>query len=239
MDKKRKPLRALVTGGTKGIGLAITEKLLSEGHEVFSTGTRKKGKVARGGTYVHADFKNKESLDIFLTFLRNNKFDILINNAGINKIDSFIDIKEDDFDEILAINLKAPFLISQACIKHMLESDWGRIINITSVFSKVSREFRASYSASKFALDGLTAAISAELSSSNILVNSVSPGFIETDLTKKILGSSGMEEIKDTIPIRRLGSPKEIAEFVCWLASEENTYITGQNLAIDGGFTRV
>ena len=121
----------------------------------------------------------------------------------------------------------------------MKESNWGRIINVTSIFSKVSKESRASYSASKFGLDGLTAAMSAELSSFNILVNSVSPGFIETDLTHRILGKTGIEEIRKTIPIGRLGSVKEIASFISWLASDENTYISGQNLVIDGGFTRV
>ncbi len=239
MNKINKPLKALITGGTKGIGLSISQKFVSEGLHVICTGTKEDGKVAHGCEYIQADFLNRDSMESFLKFLSKNKIDILINNAGINKIDPFIEVKEKDFDDIFKVNIKAPFLISQACLKHMKKSDWGRIVNITSVFSKVSKQYRAAYSTSKFALDGMTAAISAELSSSNILINSVSPGFIETDLTKGILGVSGIEKIKKDIPMKRLGSPEEIASFVCWLASEENTYITGQNLVIDGGFTRV
>jgi 3-oxoacyl-[acyl-carrier protein] reductase len=231
--------RALVTGATRGIGLAIAKKLIEQGCEVLSTGTQKNPKTAVGSDYQQVDFTNDVSTKNFLSFLGNNNFDILVNNAGINHIDKFTEIKEDDFNRILEVNLKAPFLISQEVVKKMKESNWGRIINVTSIFSKVSRESRASYSASKFALDGLTAAMSAELSSSNILINSVSPGFIETDLTKEILGKAGIKEIQKTIPIGRLGSVEEIASFVAWLVSEENTYISGQNLVIDGGFIRV
>lgn len=231
--------RALVTGSTRGIGLAIVENLLDQGCEVLSTGTQKSPKVAKGSEYHQVDFTDKDSLGSFLSYLDTTNFDILINNAGINEIDKFTEIPEDHFNRILEVNLIAPFLISQKVVKKMKDSNWGRIINVTSIFSKVSKESRASYSASKFGLDGLTAAMSAELSSSNILVNSVSPGFIETDLTNKILGKAGIEEVQKTIPIGRLGSVKEIASFISWLASDENTYISGQNLIIDGGFTRV
>tara|TARA_B100000575_G_C23045424_1_gene601767 strand:+ start:89 stop:805 length:717 start_codon:yes stop_codon:yes gene_type:complete len=231
--------KALVTGATRGIGLAVAEKLLEQGYEVLSTGTQKNPKTAKGSDYKQVDFTSAVSIKNFLSFLGNSNFDILVNNAGINHIDKFTEIKEDDFNRILDVNLKAPFLISQAVVKKMKESNWGRIINVTSIFSKVSKESRASYSASKFALDGLTAAMSAELSSSNILINSVSPGFIETDLTKNILGRAGIKEIQKSIPIGRLGSVEEIASFIAWLVSDENTYISGQNLVIDGGFIRV
>ena len=231
--------KALVTGATRGIGLAVAEKLIEQGYEVLSTGTQKNPKTAKGSDYKQVDFTSEVSIKNFLSFLGNSNFDILVNNAGINHIDKFTEIKEDDFNRILDVNLKAPFLISQEVVKKMKESNWGRIINVTSIFSKVSKESRASYSASKFALDGLTAAMSAELSSSNILINSVSPGFIETDLTKNILGRAGIKEIQKSIPIGRLGSVEEIASFIAWLVSEENTYISGQNLVIDGGFIRV
>ena len=231
--------KALVTGATRGIGLAVAEKLIEQGYEVLSTGTQKNPKTAKGSDYKQVDFTSEVSIKNFLSFLGNSNFDILVNNAGINHIDKFTEIKEDDFNRILDVNLKAPFLISQEVVKKMKESNWGRIINVTSIFSKVSKESRASYSASKFALDGLTAAMSAELSSSNILINSVSPGFIETDLTKNILGRAGIKEIQKSIPIGRLGSVEEIASFIAWLVSEENTYTSGQNLVIDGGFIRV
>ena len=116
---------------------------------------------------------------------------------------------------------------------------WGRIVNITSVFSIVGKEFRAPYSASKFGLDGMTASLAAEVAESGVLVNSVAPGFIDTELTRKVLGEQGMQEMATKVPIRRMGNPEEVARLVLWLASNENTFVSGQNIAIDGGFSRV
>ena len=121
----------------------------------------------------------------------------------------------------------------------MREQKWGRIVNISSIWGKISKAYRAPYSASKFAIDGLTAAISAEVAADGVLVNSVAPGFIDTDLTRNILGSEGMQQLALEVPIKRVGTTEEIAEFVVWLAGLDNTYISGQNIAIDGGFTRV
>ena len=121
----------------------------------------------------------------------------------------------------------------------MRELKWGRIVNISSIWGKISKAYRAPYSASKFAIDGLTAAISAEVAADGVLVNSVAPGFIDTDLTRNILGSEGMQQLALEVPIKRVGTTEEIAEFVVWLAGLDNTYISGQNIAIDGGFTRV
>lgn len=231
--------KALVTGASRGIGLAIAKKLIKEGVEVISTGTKPEGHHAKGSSYLQVDFLDKNSTNNFIKRIKDKRIDILVNNAGINKIDRFEEISETDFDKILQVNLKAPFLIAQTVVKHMKEKNWGRVVNIASIFSKLSKAQRASYSASKFALDGLTAAMSAELSEFNILVNTVSPGFINTELTKEILGAEGIRGIKDTIPSKRLGEPEEIAAFVSWLVSEENNYISGQNLIIDGGFSRV
>jgi 3-oxoacyl-[acyl-carrier protein] reductase len=124
-------------------------------------------------------------------------------------------------------------------IPGMRARGWGRIVNISSIFGKVSREFRAVYSTSKFGLDGMTAALAAEVAADGILANCVAPGFIDTDLTRRILGEKGIAELVDRIPIKRLGTPEEIAALVVWLAGPENTYLSGQNIAIDGGFTRV
>jgi NAD(P)-dependent dehydrogenase (short-subunit alcohol dehydrogenase family) len=165
--------------------------------------------------------------------------DILINNAGINKVGPFEDIALDDFDRIQQVNVRAPFLLCRAVLPGMRRKGWGRIVNITSIFSKVSKEMRAPYSASKFALDGLTAALAAEAASQGILANCVAPGVIDTDLTRAVLGETGIREMASKIPVGRLGKPEEIAAFVVWMAGPENTYISGQNIAIDGGFTRV
>jgi 3-oxoacyl-[acyl-carrier protein] reductase len=163
----------------------------------------------------------------------------LINNAGINKIGEFASIDIDDFDQIIKVNLRAPFLLCQSVIPNMKANQWGRIVNITSIFGHITKECRAPYSSSKFALDGMTAALAAEVSEYGILANSVGPGFIDTDLTRNVLGEKGILELKNKIPMKRLGHTKEIASLVSWLVSEENTYMAGQNIIIDGGFSRV
>jgi 3-oxoacyl-[acyl-carrier protein] reductase len=121
----------------------------------------------------------------------------------------------------------------------MENEKWGRIVNLTSIFGNITKEYRAAYSSSKFGLDGMTAALAAELSEKGILANSVGPGVIDTELTRDVLGESGISELKGRIPMKRLGQASEIASLVSWLVSDENTYMTGQNLMIDGGFTRV
>ena len=236
MNDKR---RAIVTGATRGIVYAIAERLISDGLSVVATGTAVDGSATVGAIYKQVNFLLKDSLSEFVNYIKKLKVDVLVNNAGINKIGEFAAIENETFDNILNTNLKAPFLLCQAVIPQMKKNRWGRIVNISSIFGNISKEFRASYSASKFGLDGMTAALSAEVSEFNILANCVGPGFIDTELTKNILGEKGMIELKDRIPMRRLGRPKEIAALVSWLVSDENTYLTGQNIMIDGGFTRV
>lgn len=230
---------AVVTGGTRGIGYAIATRLKKENATVLITGTQAVAKNLENFDYFSADFNDAENIAQFARFLSDKKPDILINNAGTNLIDNFCDIPLNDFNNIQQINVLAPFQLCQAVIPSMKFKKWGRIINITSVLSRVSKSGRASYSASKFALDGLTSALAAEVAQYGILANCVAPGFIETDLTKRILGESGMQEIAQQVPMRRLGKPEEIAALVAWLVSPENTYISGQNIVIDGGFTRV
>jgi NAD(P)-dependent dehydrogenase (short-subunit alcohol dehydrogenase family) len=232
-------MKALVTGGTRGIGKSISQVLLREGYEVMITGTSIDLSDNNAFRCFEVDFKNKHSTEKFLQEAKSFQPEILINNAGINIIDNFTDIKEQDFDNVMRVNLKIPFLISQLVIPGMKENNFGRIVNIGSIFSSVSKERRASYSVSKFGLVGLTKALSAELSEFNILANCVSPGVIETRLTKEILGIKGISEMKKKIPQGRLGSVEEVAELVFWLASKNNSYITGQNILIDGGYTVV
>jgi len=185
------------------------------------------------------NFADANALADFAGFAREGGFEILINSAGINKIAPFSDIDPADFERIQQVNIHAPFRLCQAVLPSMRERRWGRIVNIASIFGVVSREFRASYSASKFALDGMTAALAAEVAADGVLANCVSPGFVDTELTRSVLGESGIADVVARIPIRRLAQPGEIAALVAWLVSRENTYVTGQNLVIDGGFTRV
>ena len=164
---------------------------------------------------------------------------MLINNAGINKTGAFAELSPEDFLSIQQVNLYSALRLIQAVLPGMMSKSWGRIVNITSIFSIVSKEFRAPYSASKFGMDGMTASLAAEVAESGVLVNSVAPGFIDTELTRKVLGEDGMREIVEKVPIRRMGKPEEVARLVLWLASNENTFVSAQNIAIDGGFTRV
>jgi len=230
---------AVVTGATRGIGYAVAKRLLEDGLKVIVTGTKTEAEYPKGATYFPVDFLNEKLVITFIKYLKNQKIDILVNNAGINKIDKFVDINIDDFDHILNVNLRTPLLLCQAVIPYMKQKKWGRIVNITSIWSHISKEFRASYSSSKFGLDGMTAALSAEVSEYGILANSVAPGFINTELTRHILTTQEISKIKKQIPMQRLGHVEEVAKLVSWLVSEENTYISGQNMIIDGGFSRV
>ena len=231
--------RAVVTGATRGIGYAIAERLLQDGIEVIATGTKKNGKHPIGSNYYQVDFLDENSTNKFINYLKKQKINIVVNNAGINKISEFSSINIEDFDRILRVNLRVPFQICQAVIPFMEKNKWGRIVNLTSIFSTISKEYRASYSSSKFGLDGMTKALAAEVSEKGILANSVGPGFIDTDMTREVLGNSGISKLKGQIPMKRLGQTSEIASLVSWLVSNENTYMTGQNLMIDGGFTHV
>lgn len=230
---------AVVTGATRGIGYAIAERLKQAGADVIVTGTKPDISLDSGFSYKAVDFTNRTALQEFAEFLAITKPDILINNAGINIINPFAEVNLDDFEKIHQVNVVAPFLFCRAVIEGMKLKKWGRIINISSILGKISKPGRASYSSSKFAIDGMTAALAAEVAQYGILANCVGPGFIETDLTKQILGEEGMADIAKQIPARRLGKPEEIASLVAWLSSMENTYISGQHIIIDGGFVRV
>lgn len=239
MEKDYSNLTALVTGGTRGIGRAIVERLLAKGARVIATGTKDGAPVPGDAEYRCIQFGNPATTRAFAEEVRTLDINILINNAGVNKINEFEKISPDEFEMIQEINVRAPFYLCQAVIPAMKQRNWGRIVNITSIFGKVSKEYRASYSASKFSLDGMTCALAAEVARYGILANCVAPGVIDTELTRRVLGEKGIAEIVSRIPAGRLGTPEEIAAFVVWLAGPENTYISGQNIAIDGGFTRV
>src|SRR3990167_3463291 len=231
--------KVVITGGTRGIGLATALRLKKEGATVLITGTKPNFTLLDDIDYYQVNFLVSQEIESFIGFLKKHTPDILINNAGINKINKFCDISFQDYMEIQQINTTVPFQLCQAVIPAMKKRGWGRIVNITSIWSEISKICRASYSTSKFALNCMTVALAAEVASEGILVNNIAPGFIETDMTKEILGKEGMENMAQQIPIKRLGKAEEIAALTTWLVSTENTYISGQNLIIDGGFTRV
>lgn len=233
-----------VSGASRGIGRAIAQAFAAEGARVIGTRTGAAPASGLGDDtacheWVMADFSKMEDIVSCAAHVRKAAPDILVNNAGINKVAPFSDISVEDFQRIQLVNVTAPFMLCQGALQGMLDRKWGRIVNISSIWGKISKEGRASYSASKFAIDGLTAALAAEHAGNGILANSVAPGFVDTELTRRILGADGIAALVAKVPAGRLAQPDEIARMVLWLCSAENSYVSGQNIAIDGGFTRV
>ena len=235
----------IITGGTRGIGAAMVSAFSGAGANVIITGTKEPSAVNldliknnRNIQYQQLDFSSDESVKKFIhTVNELNKIDVLINNAGVNKIDAISEISVDDWDWINTINLRGPFLLTQSVTDTMKKQNSGKIINIASIFGIVSKEKRAAYSSAKWGLIGFTKAVALEMASFNVQVNAVSPGFVDTELTRRILGPENMKRLVKTIPQGRLASPNEIANVVLFLCSDLNTYITGENIVVDGGFT--
>jgi 3-oxoacyl-[acyl-carrier protein] reductase len=212
---------------------------MGDGASVTVTGRTSEVSAPAGCRFHAVDFGDRNALEQFAAEVAAWDLDILVNNAGINRIAPFDQLDLNDFDLVQVVNLRAPFLLCRAVIPSMRRRKWGRIVNISSIFGTISKEFRAPYSASKFALDGMTAALAAEVAAEGILANCVSPGFVDTELTREVLGEEGIRRLVSQVPIRRLGRPEEIAALVAWLVGPENTFLSGQNIVIDGGFTRV
>ena len=237
----------IVTGGTRGIGKAIATQFLINGGHVTITGTKfinvtklKKDWGFEKISYQRVDFLQKESVSTFLEWINNQeKIDILVNNAGINKVDKNIDSKTSDFENLIDVNLKGPYLVCREVSSLMKKNKYGRIVNISSIWGSITRSGRSLYSTSKFGLVGLTKTLAVELAAHGILVNAVSPGFTMTELTKKTNSKKEIEDLQNIIPIKRLAEPIEIARLILFITSEMNTYLTGQNIIIDGGYTNI
>lgn len=230
---------ALVTGGTRGIGAAIARLLAESGANVIVTGSSQKSHThaPNGLRFEAVDFSDHAATEAFATRMGKDCIDILINNAGINRINAVGDIRDEDWNEILAVNLNAPMILCRALAPKMAERNYGRIVNITSIFGIISRVQRASYSASKSALTGLTRALALDYAAKGVLANALAPGFIDTELTRSILTEAQRNELAAQTPMGRLGSAEEIARVAAFLASDTNTFITGQCIVADGGYT--
>jgi 3-oxoacyl-[acyl-carrier protein] reductase len=234
----------IITGGTRGIGAAVVEACIKTGAVVYASGTDQqslKKSKARFGSQVkffELNLESPDSIEDCKSLIDGlPRVDALVNNAGINRINLLEEIPSDEWESIQKVNLFGPFEMLKMVVPKMKTQKSGRIVNIGSIFGVVGKEKRVSYSASKWGLVGLTKSAALELGSYNILVNTVSPGVVLTDLTEKVLGDTGIKKIRKEIPLGRLGLPEEIARTVLFLIGEENTYITGQNLVIDGGLT--
>ena len=214
---------ALLTGSSRGIGKSIKEVLSNDGIEIINPSRNE------------LDLSSSESIDKFLSQL-SKQIDIIINNAGILKVGEHNEFSSDDFHEILQVNVVAPFKIISGFVEKMKIHSFGRIVNISSVWGQKSKKGRMLYSSSKAALDALTRSLAIEFASYNILINSVAPGYIETDMLKQCNTEEELSIIRDTIPMKRFGKKIEISELVKFLCSENNSYITGQILTIDGGY---
>ena len=240
---------ALVTGGSRGIGAAIALLLLESGCEVTVTARTKESLEALIETaptsirtrlkIIACDFDDEEQVTQLAQHVAATQIDVLVNCAGINQIGLAEDVAHEDFLRIQRVNVAAPFKLSKAVIGGMASRNWGRIVNVTSIFGSVSKAHRLSYSTSKFALHGMTKALALDYAEKGVLVNAVAPGVIDTTLTKNVLGEDGVKKMLASIPLRRLGQPGEIAKLIVFLASEANSYITGQQIIIDGGYTSV
>lgn len=217
--------RAFITGASRGIGFAIGEKLKSDGIEVFSP------------SRSDFDLSDTHAVQAFLNKNENLEFDILINNAGENKIVKIDDLTYEDWIRIQNVNLNSVFLLTQFFAKKMAQKKVGHILNIGSIYSFLGRPGRAAYATSKAALGGFTRVCAIEYGPNNIIVNSMSPGFVDTELTKKNNSPEVIKQLEEQIALKRMAKTYEIAEFASFLVSEKNSYITGQNLVIDGGFS--
>ena len=224
MNINFKDKNILITGGSRGIGKELVDTFTNLEANVVYTSTK------------DLNFIDKLSVNKFLDRIKNISFDVCINNAGININNNFCDIRDVDWNDIINVNLTGCYKICKAVSKQMINKRSGKIINVSSIWGNISKQGRAAYSASKFGVKGLTLGMAAELAQYNILVNSVSPGVTMTDLAKTTLGVDGMNKFKKEIPLKRLATTKDIANTIIFLCSEFNTYISGQDLIVDGGF---
>lgn len=230
---------AIVTGASKGIGKAIAAMLSEKGCRVIGTNTDGRN----GDLDIEMKTLDLQSSSSISTFCRNigqsNTVDILVNNAGINIIESIETISFENWDKVISTNLTGPMKLVNGLLPSMKQSKSGRIVNLSSIWGVIAKEKRNAYAAAKTGLIGLTRTLALDLAKYGILVNAVCPGFTLTELTRRSLSDEEMNALKSQIPLKRMAETNEIANAVCFLSSELNTYITGQALIIDGGFTIV
>ncbi len=236
---------ALVTGATRGIGAAIAQALGEAGATVIGTATTEAGaeKISQrfkelniAGKGMVLDVASIESINTVIDSAT-SEFGaptILVNNAGITKDNILMRMKEEEWLDVIETNLTAVFRLAKACVRPMTKARWGRIINISSVVGAMGNAGQSNYSASKAGVGGFARALAKELGSRNITVNTVAPGFIDTDMTKD-LPEANKESILTQIPLGRLGAPEEIASVVSFLASDAAGYITGETIHVNGG----
>lgn len=230
----------VVTGGTRGIGKAICEEFIKNGDIVvlnykksYEKALELKEKLGDNLYLIRADVGNMSEVKIMTEFCLNKfgKIDVLVNNAGISQIKPFADISEEDWDEMIRVNLKGVYNTTKCVIDSMIHEKSGKIINISSIWGEVGASCEVHYSATKAGVIGFTKALAKEMALSNIQVNCITPGIIDTEMNSCF----DLEELKQEVPSEKIGTPKDIANMVLFLASDNANYITGQVIGVNGG----
>ena len=235
----------LVTGATRGIGKSIACSLVCSDNYIVGTATSEQGaqsitnymkELKINGIGRVLDVTNGESVNNLISEISDSigPPTILVNNAGITRDQLLMRMNEEDWDDVLETNLKSIYRLSKACLRGMMKNRWGRIINVGSVVGSMGNSGQSNYSASKSGMQGFSRALAREVGSRNITVNTVSPGFIETDMTSQ-LPKEGKKIMLEKIPLGRMGSPQEVACLVKFLASSSGDYITGETIHVNGG----
>ena len=240
---------ALVTGAARGIGAAIVRALAAAGRDVVINHTSEtsarpaaelqaevEGRYGVAALVVRADVSDFEEAHrlVEASIERFGQIAVLVNNAGINRDGLLVRMKEQDFDDVIATDLKGVFNMTRHAAKPLMKQRYGRIVNITSLSGVVGQAGQANYSAAKAGVIGLTKATARELAARNVTVNAVAPGFVATDMTARMKPEM-LEQLVDDVPLKRMAAPEEVADAVAFLASDKAAYITGQVLLIDGG----
>ena len=237
---------AMITGATRGIGKQITLTLANEGYNIVLNYRTENDELIQAKNEIESKNVNCLTVQGDVTNFKDckqmierainefGKIDVLINNAGITKDMLLARMKEEDFKQVIDVNLVGTFNMTKNVISYMMKARSGRIINISSVVGIAGNAGQTNYSASKAGIIGFTKSLAKEVASRNILVNAVAPGFIETNMTD-VLKQEVKDEIAKNIPLKRMGTPKDVANVVKFLASEDSSYITGQVISVDGG----
>ena len=238
--------KVMLTGGTGGLGKAIAKRLVDRGAIVTISGTKKtvldeiSSELSQNAFFLVNDLSESGAVEKLLSFAyeKMGEVDILINNAGITRDGLMVRMGDDDWLDVIAINLTAGFKLARGCLKSMMKNRWGRIINISSVVGFTGNPGQANYAASKAGIIGMTKSLAAEVASRNITVNCIAPGYIKTAMTESLTEKQTSELLK-LVPSGRMGVPEDIAASVLYLSSEEASYLTGQTIHINGGLAMI
>ena len=230
---------ALVTGASRGIGQAIALQLKEDGYRVLGTATTSSGKKNlqdQGIEGLELDLNSSNSKEKFWQDIESKETNIsvLVNNAGITRDNIVLRMSDDEWQDIMNVNLNGTFYLTKKVLKMMLKLKWGRVINITSTSASIGNRGQSNYSAAKAGVEAFTKSLAREVGKRNITINSIAPGFISTDMTEQN-DKVNQEDLINEIPLGRFGKPEEIAHLASFLCSEEASYITGQIIHINGG----